>query len=64
MVTVLEKEFRSLFLRMINDLKENSNKQLNEERNILGKKFNNMDKKIRKEIETLKYKLRNIGNEN
>lgn len=48
---------------MINDLKENSNNQVNEEWKKLGKKFGNMDKKIRKEIETLKYKLRNIENE-
>lgn len=48
---------------MINDFRENSNNQVNEERKNLGKKFGNMGKKIRKEIETLKYKLRNIGNE-
>lgn len=48
---------------MISDLKENSNNQVNEERKKLGKKFGNMDKKIRKEIETLKYKLRSIENE-
>lgn len=48
---------------MINNFKEYSNNQVNEERKNLGKKFGNMDKKIRKEIETLKYKLRNIGNE-
>lgn len=44
---------------MINDLKENSNNQVNEEWKKLSKKFGNMDKKI----ETLKYKLRNIENE-
>lgn len=48
---------------MINNFKEYSNNQVNEEKKNLGKKFGNMDKKIRKEIETLKYKLRNIGNE-
>lgn len=48
---------------MINNFKEYSNNQVNEERKNLRKKFGNMDKKIRKGIETLKYQLRNTGNE-
>jgi hypothetical protein len=46
-----------LFLKVINDFKEDSNKPINEVRKSIQdvvKKVSNMDKKFRKEIEILK----------
>jgi hypothetical protein len=52
-----DKAFRILLLKMINDLEEDSNKQINKLRKSVqdpAKKVSNMDKKFRKEIEILK----------
>jgi hypothetical protein len=46
MAETLGKEFKSLVFKMTNDLKEDSNKQINEIRNSmqdLDKKISNMD---------------------
>jgi uncharacterized protein Yka (UPF0111/DUF47 family) len=54
-----EREFKSLLLKMINDLKEDSNEQINEIRKSiqdLEKKVNNMEGKFNKEIKTMKKK--------
>jgi peptidoglycan hydrolase CwlO-like protein len=53
----LEREFRSLLLKMISDLKEDSNKQISEIRKSiqnLDKKVRNMEEKFSKEMEIMK----------
>jgi DNA-binding ferritin-like protein len=62
---ISDKEFRSLLLKMINDLKEDSKKQINEVRKSsqdLDKKVSNMEEKFIKEMEIMK-KSRNVRNE-
>jgi hypothetical protein len=52
-------EFRILFLKMINDLKENSSKQINEVTKSIqdpNKKVYNMDEKFIKEMEIMRKK--------
>jgi predicted nucleic acid-binding Zn-ribbon protein len=54
------REFRSLFLKMVNDLKEDSNKQINELKisiQDLEKKVSNMQEKFSKEMEIMKKKV-------
>jgi hypothetical protein len=57
LVNILEQEFRSLLLKMIRDLKEDSNKQLNKVRKSIqdiDKKASNMEEKFSKEMVIMK----------
>jgi hypothetical protein len=52
-----DKEFRFLLLKMVDDLKEDSNIQINEvfkSTQDLNKKFHNIDEKFSKAIEIMK----------
>jgi hypothetical protein len=51
---VSDREFRSLLLKMISDLKEDSNKQIN----VIRKSIQDLDKKVRN-MENMK-KSRNV----
>jgi thiaminase len=54
-----DREFRSVLLKVINDIKEDSNKQINEVKKTiqdLDKKGNNMEEKFSKEMEITKEK--------
>jgi hypothetical protein len=61
MVEMVDEEFKSLILKLISDLKEDSNKQMTEVKNSiqdLDEKLDNLDKKFSKEIEILKKKTK------
>jgi hypothetical protein len=56
MVEMLDKEFKKLILKMMNDHKEDSNKQMNEIKKSLqdlDEKVSNMDEKFSNETEIL-----------
>jgi hypothetical protein len=55
MAAVPDKEFKNLLLKMINDLKKDSNRQINDVQG-LDKKVRKMDEKFNKEIEIVKKK--------
>jgi hypothetical protein len=58
-VEILDKELKDLVLKMISDLKEDSNKQINEVRKSiqnLDEKIPNRDEKFSKEIEIWRKK--------
>jgi hypothetical protein len=61
MAEILDKEFKSLICKMINDFKEDSTNTVNEERKLiqyLDEKVSNMDEKFSEEIEILKKKTK------
>jgi DNA-binding ferritin-like protein len=64
-----DRDFRSQLLKMISDLKEDSNKQINEVRKSiqdLNKKVSNVEEKFSKEMEIMGggNPSRNVRNEN
>jgi ABC-type thiamine transport system ATPase subunit len=63
---ISKKEFKSLVFKMINDFKEDLNKQMNQVKESiqdLFEPFSNLDEKFRNEIKILKQINRNKGNE-
>jgi hypothetical protein len=57
LIKMSEREFRRLLLQMITDLKEDSNKQIDETRKSiqdLDKKVSNMEEKFSNEMEIMK----------
>jgi hypothetical protein len=66
MVEMLDKEFKSLLVKMIHDFREERNKLMNGQRSHgREEEVGNVDEKFSREIKILKNTLkRNVGNKN